>query len=151
TILNNTEGIRIVSSSSGALPVNNHFQANSTAVRWDGAAVLNAENNYWGAADGPSNLGGSGDSYTGNVDANPFLAARPACAPLGVFEVTTTADTSDGDTSNVLALLADPGADQAISLREAIAAANNTSGSQTINFNVGGGGAQTILLSSALP
>ncbi|MCA9071840.1 MAG: DUF4347 domain-containing protein, partial [Planctomycetaceae bacterium] len=41
--------------------------------------------------------------------------------------VTTTADTADGDTSSITALLADRGADGKISLREAILATNNTS------------------------
>ncbi len=55
---------------------------------------------------------------------------------LGVFSqqfsidnrivVTTTSDVADGNTSSIVALLADQGADGLISLREAIEAANNT-------------------------
>ncbi len=43
--------------------------------------LINAEYNYWGAPDGPGNLGGSGDTYQGNVDADPWLAEPPDCQP----------------------------------------------------------------------
>ncbi|MEZ5729493.1 MAG: hypothetical protein R3E48_16775 [Burkholderiaceae bacterium] len=68
--------------------------------------------------------------------------------------VTTTADTADGDTSSVQALLADRGADGRISLREAIIATNNTAGANEIYFDIPDalvGGAHTIQPSSALP
>jgi hypothetical protein len=39
--------------------------------------AVNGEYNYWGADDGPSNLGGTGDSYSGLVDADPFLMQSP--------------------------------------------------------------------------
>lgn len=69
----------------------------------DGSAALMFENNWWGAADGPSGLGaGSGDAIqvtgAGSVDYEPFLTAPPehcvvpepdavalsACALLGL-------------------------------------------------------------------
>ncbi|MDX1430905.1 MAG: cadherin-like domain-containing protein, partial [Gammaproteobacteria bacterium] len=69
--------------------------------------------------------------------------------------VDTTSDAApDGDVSSIEALNADKGADGAISLREAILAANNTpdlSGRDVITFNISGGGPQTIVLGSALP
>ncbi|MEZ5658211.1 MAG: hypothetical protein R3E83_06675 [Burkholderiaceae bacterium] len=68
--------------------------------------------------------------------------------------VTTTADTIDGDTSSMQALLADRGADGRISLREAIEAANNTAGANEIYFNIPEalvGGAHTITIASPLP
>ncbi|MEM7116269.1 MAG: choice-of-anchor D domain-containing protein [Chloroflexota bacterium] len=55
------------------------FSGNSTALDNNASSSLTAENLYWGASDGPSNLGGAGDSYTGTVDADPFLASQPAC------------------------------------------------------------------------
>ncbi|MBN8281906.1 cadherin domain-containing protein [Zoogloea sp.] len=64
--------------------------------------------------------------------------------------VTTAADTADGNTSSIANLVANKGADGKISLREAIIAANNTAGGDTITFAIGSG-AQTINLSSALP
>ncbi len=65
--------------------------------------------------------------------------------------VDTASDTADGVTTSIDALLANKGADGFISLREAIIAANNTGGLDTIRFNIGGGGLQTISLLSALP
>ena len=50
--------------------------------------------------------------------------------------VTTTADLSDGDTSSAEALNASKGADSAISLAEAITAANNSAETVTISFNI---------------
>ena len=38
----------------------------------DDVQVLNAENNWWGSADGPAPPG-NGDAISGNVDADPFL------------------------------------------------------------------------------
>ncbi len=72
----------------------------------------------------------------------------------GVIVVDTTSDTSDGDTDSLDTLLQNKGADGVISLREAIEAANNTSGTDTINFNILDalvGGAHTIDVLSALP
>ena len=40
---------------------------------------LNAENNWWGAGDGPGGIGpGSGDAVSDNVDYDPWLGAEPA-------------------------------------------------------------------------
>lgn len=50
----------------------------------------------------------------------------------GPITVTTTTDVLDGDVSSVEALMANKGADGLVSLREAISAANNTSGVDTI-------------------
>src|SRR5262249_19889418 len=62
-----------------------------------------------------------------------FSAAIQA---YGSLFVTTTADTVDGSTASVSALIANPGADGRISLREAITAANNTAGADTIRFGI---------------
>jgi hypothetical protein len=50
------------------------------------AALLVAENNWWGAADGPGGVGpGTGDPVSANVDYAPWLASAPspACPPVG--------------------------------------------------------------------
>ncbi len=65
--------------------------------------------------------------------------------------VTTVSDTTDGDTSSIVALNANKGSDGQISLREAILAANNTGGADTINFSIAGTGVHTINLVSVLP
>ena len=70
---------------------------------------------------------------------------------VGNLTVDTTSDVSDGDTSSIGALLGSKGADGFISLREAITAANNTAGTDTIEFNIAGAGPHTIAPTSALP
>ena len=65
-----------------------------------------------------------------------------------------TVDANYGDTSSIAALLANKGADNLISLREAIEAANNTAndgGPDQITFAIAGAGPHTISLTSALP
>lgn len=51
------------------------------------AGAAYAEENYWGAADGSRNNGGSGDIYVGNVDEGRFyLKERSKCAGEPVFK-----------------------------------------------------------------
>ena len=59
-----------------------------------------------------------------------------AIVAVGSLVVTTTADTVDGTTTSVSNLIADPGGDGRISLREAILAANATGGADTIRFGI---------------
>jgi hypothetical protein len=54
----------------------------------------------------------------------------------GSLIVTTTADTVNGTTTSVAALIANPGADGRISLREAILATNASGGADTIRFGI---------------
>ena len=64
--------------------------------------------------------------------------------------VDTTDDMVDGNTATIADLISTPGG-SGISLREAITAANNDIGADTIDFAIPGLGPKTILLSSALP
>jgi hypothetical protein len=50
--------------------------------------------------------------------------------------VTTTSDVADGTTTSVANLIANPGADGRISLREAIVATNATAGADTVRFGI---------------
>ncbi len=48
------------------------------------AGSINAIQNWWGDASGPThatNLGGTGDAVSDNVDFDPFLTVRPQCGP----------------------------------------------------------------------
>ena len=85
TISHNTVGIQAQASVAGLVVSWNEISGNYDAgIRNYTGVEINAENNYWGAADGPSNLGGSGDSYSGNVDADPFLTSLPPCLVTNV-------------------------------------------------------------------
>ncbi|MCP3958924.1 MAG: DUF11 domain-containing protein, partial [bacterium] len=80
-VLDNNTGIQILGTSTGVQLVDNHLQFNGTGVTNSAAAQVDAENNFWGTADGSTTDGGSGDTHSGTVDAVPFLAASPACVP----------------------------------------------------------------------
>lgn len=64
---------------------------------------------------------------------------------LSAVTVTNSSDTSDGDTTSIAALISNPGADGSVSLREAIAASNNTPNANAITFDPSLAG-QTITL-----
>lgn len=66
------------------------------------------------------------------------VSVRVIAADTDTAEVSTLTDVSDANTSSPAHLIAHPGADGVISLREAIAAANNRAGADTISFSVSG-------------
>lgn len=88
-----------VSADSASNSVNdNSIVGNATGV--DGSAItagnLDAEQNWWGASDGPSDAGGSGatgsgDGVTDNVDYQPFATTPPACV-----DCSNNGDCTDG-------------------------------------------------------
>ncbi|MFN0162036.1 MAG: DUF4347 domain-containing protein, partial [Burkholderiales bacterium] len=78
----------------------------------------------------------------GGTSANYDTTVNVTSNTLAV--VTTGSNAMDGDTSSIAALNANKGTDGFISLREAITAANNTAGADTIRFNIAGAGVQTI-------
>lgn len=63
----------------------------------------------------------------------PFVVDTKASE---IVVVDSTTDVIDGVTTSIANLNASPGADGVISLREAITAANNTTGADTIHFNI---------------
>lgn len=88
--VNNTPGglVATVAINASNITGNTNFGINNGGT----SATINAENNYWGAANGPGPVGpGSGDRVTLNVDFDPFLTAPSSCAPtLGTTAATTT-------------------------------------------------------------
>ena len=72
---------------------------------------------------------------------------RVVPADLNELQVNTLGDASDGNTSSFARLLASPGADGLVSLREAITAANTMAGENVIGFSVEG----IIVVESPLP
>uniref|UniRef100_UPI00286D8556 DUF4347 domain-containing protein n=1 Tax=Sphaerotilus sp. TaxID=2093942 RepID=UPI00286D8556 len=90
----------------------------------------------------------------GNYGATSEFAMNVIATASGVVVVDTTADTLDGTTSSITNLGNNRGADGRISLREAIAATNNTANGATpdkIVFGIAGTDAHTIALASLLP
>jgi parallel beta-helix repeat protein len=71
----------------------------------------------------------------------PHPPVATAAAPVTAISVTTTRDSVDGNTASLAALQNTPGLDGAISLREAMLAAEATTGHAqlTITFNLPGG------------
>ena len=87
----------------GTVTVNNNNITNNSVngVTNKATAQLDAENNWWGAADGPSGNGpGTGDAVSTNVDFDPWLAA-PAVPQgqnpcVGTVTITKEAEPADG-------------------------------------------------------
>jgi hypothetical protein len=55
--------------------------------------IVDAEDNWWGHASGPthsSNPGGSGDAVTDNVDYDPWATSTPPCKPTAITLVSFT-------------------------------------------------------------
>lgn len=90
-------------------------------------------------------------TQAGQVDSSGVFTQRLTVAYSHTLTVDTSSDVVDGTTTSIDALLTDVGADGFISLREAIEAANNTVGADTINFSIAGAGVHTISLDTALP
>jgi hypothetical protein len=97
----------------------------------------------------------SSDVRYNNINANDVTLINTDNDTRNTVTVTSISDLADGNVSSIGALFADRGADGAISLREAIIAANNTvngsSGADRIEFNIAGIGSHVIAPSSALP
>ncbi len=79
-VLDNTTGVAVAGAATGIGLVDNHLQWNATeAVTNSAADPVDAENNFWGTADGSASDGGSGDAHSADVDAVPHSAASAAC------------------------------------------------------------------------
>lgn len=84
SLVNNLVGILAASTASNGLVAHtNNIVGNTTnGVQNDGPAVLNAQGNWWGAANGPGPVGpGSGDKVSANVDFSNWLTAESNCPP----------------------------------------------------------------------
>ncbi len=84
-IVGNVTGIK---TSSPTVTATDNVISGNTSLGFDGSGIaagtVSAEDNWWGAMDGPSDGGGSGatgsgDSVTANVDFTPFASAIPDC------------------------------------------------------------------------
>ncbi|MBL7648259.1 MAG: DUF5011 domain-containing protein [Candidatus Hydrogenedentes bacterium] len=77
------------------------------------------------------------DNGLGGVNSREIFV-RVVGEDLDELEVNTLTDGSDGNTSSFARLLAEPGADGVVSLREAIVAANTMAGPNSVRFSVEG-------------
>ena len=73
-------GISDQTSGTGNEAHENHIAENALAgvQNLNAGSLFNAENNFWTTTDGPAPIG-SGNSITGNIDADPFLTSAPPC------------------------------------------------------------------------
>lgn len=72
---NSAKGLVIGSATGAGLRIGeNVFTGNAAGVDHQGTGTLDAKHNWWGAANGPTGGGGSGDSITGSIDASTFIA-----------------------------------------------------------------------------
>jgi|GEM_PF-2671681 len=69
---NTTTGVKVAAATNVVIN-NNCIEGNNAGVTYSGAGTLDAENNWWGATDGPSGSGpGAGDSVGAGIDFTPF-------------------------------------------------------------------------------
>ena len=132
-----------------------------TTANWNVAQTVTVTGVDDSVVDGNRSVGivlgaaSSADSGYNGLDPADVTVTNDDNDTQSTIVVTTAADTADGDTSSLYALLNNKGADGAISLREALIAANNTAngsgGADRINFAIAGGGVQTLNLATALP
>lgn len=75
----NTNGFGFYTNSSWKLE-DSIIKGNTKGVVAVGAITVNAQKNYWGAANGSKSAGGSGDTTEGTVDESNHVSTPPACA-----------------------------------------------------------------------
>jgi len=102
------EGIRLIDDqlADGNIPTvtahSNSISGNGVGANNPTAATVNAENNYWGCANGPGFVGC--DTVAGNVDADPSLDVPAPCVPstedINVTKVRLRRKTSAVDNSS---------------------------------------------------
>ena len=98
TLYDNGVGIRVTSTATGVEVHYNNIYDNTFRGLWNNTSgAVNAENNWWGAADGPSGEGlGSGDAVgntgSGSVDFDPWLTSlqEEPCPTPPIEEICST-------------------------------------------------------------
>jgi hypothetical protein len=80
----NTTGVEASAiATNGLIATNNNIAGIGFGMRNNGPATINAQSNWWGAANGPGPVGpGSGDNVSTNVDFSNWLTSVSGCANL---------------------------------------------------------------------
>jgi hypothetical protein len=82
TVAGQIWGVIIPPNNAGTVTLQNNCIANTGGVVNVRSAAINAVNNWWNAASGPSGGGGTGDPINGNIIIAPIRTSpAPACAP----------------------------------------------------------------------
>ncbi|WP_160167686.1 DUF4347 domain-containing protein [Methylomonas sp. MK1] len=145
--LASTTGMTLVSGAngSGSMSYSGTVAAINTAL--NNGLTFTPDSNYRGLAQLTMTTSDQGNAGTGGT----LTDTDTLDVHVGAIVVTNTSDTisAGANTSSISALIASDGGD-GISLREAIAAANNTAGPNYIYFGISGTSVHTINLTSAL-
>jgi hypothetical protein len=100
---NNTTGVLLSTDATNGLVIHNsNITGNGFGLQNDGPATVNAQSNFWGAANGPGPVGpGSGDRVSTRVDFSNFLTNTSNCpsvcptnVALASFGATATASST---------------------------------------------------------
>ena len=83
----NTRGIDLADTEKVTIQENDFLGNTSFAIVTSNPNGIKAQENYWGSADGSSTDGGSGDAYSGIVDASNFLTSNSSCPPSTMPEI----------------------------------------------------------------
>ncbi|MBD9360635.1 DUF4347 domain-containing protein [Methylomonas fluvii] len=142
-----TTGLTLVSGAngSGSMTYSGTVAAINTAL--NNGLTFTPDNNYRGLAQLTLTTSDQGNTGSGGTLTDTDILD----VHVGAIVVTNTSDTisASADTSSINALIASDGGD-GISLREAIAAANNTAGTDYIYFGISGSSVHSINLTAPL-
>jgi len=145
--LASTSGLTLVSGTNGSSSMTYSGTVSAINTALNNGLTFTPASNYRGLAQ--LTLTTSDQGNTGSV--GTLTDTDILDVHVGAIVVTNTSDTisASADTSSISALIASDGGD-GISLREAIAAANNTAGTDYIYFGISGSSVHTINLTAPL-
>ncbi len=98
-ITGNTIGVKIQESDASTTSINFNNIYGNTSYGVDNASgtSVDAENNWWGANDGPSPSPGSGDKVSANVDYDPWIVLGVSSSPASIVADGSSTSTITSD------------------------------------------------------
>jgi len=94
---NNDCGIKLEGSSGNTLTSNNIYGNTNYGVDNASGTSVDAENNWWGANDGPGPSPGSGDNVSTNVDYDPWIVLGVSANPTSIVADGSSTSTITSD------------------------------------------------------